>query len=197
LLHRPLRSVVACVLGCLLVVGAVVGQERLLEAIEARLAANPRDPAALEEMGVEELRHGDYTQAFIQLQKAIASDPRRGTSYYYLGLVYFEKGLYFKEIEVYQKAILLRPDFAPAHLNLAHAYLSVGKIPEAIEQYEWVHRHDPGNLTVLYNLGMVLADLNRPSEARPYLTEYVRLAPGSDRTRARAAEVLAEIDGHR
>lgn len=171
-----------------------MGQERILAAIQARLATNPRDPAALEELGVEYLRRGDYPQAFIQLHKAIAVNPERGTPYYYLGLVYFEKRLYFKEIEAYQKAILLIPDFLPAHLNLAHALLSVGKIPEAVQQYQWVEKREPGNLPVLYNLGIVFADLNRPKEARRYLTEYLRLAPAGEPARKRAAEVLAEVE---
>ncbi|HEY7461481.1 MAG TPA: tetratricopeptide repeat protein [Gemmatimonadota bacterium] len=193
--RHPVRIVFACILGCLLVAGGVVGQERLMAVLEARLATNPRDPAALEDLGVEYLRRGDYTQAFIQLQKAIAVDAQRGTPFYYLGLVYFEKGLYFKEIEAYQKAILLLPNFVPAHLNLAHAYLSVGKVPEAIEQYRWVEARQPGNLPVLYNLGIVFADLNKPAEARRYLTEYLRLAPEGDPASRKAAEVLAEVGG--
>ena len=191
--RHPFRTLFACLLGCLLVVGGVLGQERILEAIQARLTSNPRDPVALEDLGVEHLRRGDYSQAFIQFHKALAVDPGKGSSYYFLGLVYFEKGLYFKEIESYQKAILLSPDLLEAHLNLGHAYLSVGKIPEAIEQYQWVEKRHPGNLNVLYNLGIVFADLNRPEEARRYLTEYLRLAPAGQRARTKAAEVLAEI----
>lgn len=195
--RHPFRTVSVCVLGCLLLVGAVVGQERILAALQARLATNPRDPAALEELGVEYLRRGDYPQAFIELHKALAVNSGRGTTYYYLGLVYFEKELYFKEIESYQKAILSMPEFLPAHLNLAHAYLSVGKIPEAIEQYQWVEKRQPGNLPVLYNLGIVFADLNRPEEARRYLTEYLRLALVDQPARKKAAEVLAEIQEQR
>jgi tetratricopeptide (TPR) repeat protein len=192
-----LRTASTFVLCCLLTVGAVVGQERLVAALEERLAANPRDSASLEQLGVELLRRGDYGQAFIQLQKALAVDPGRGSSHYYLGLVYFEKGLYFKEIEAYQKAILLDPEFLPAHLNLAHADLYVGRVPEAIEQYQWVEKRQPGNLVVLYNLGIIFADLHRPDEARRYLTEYLRLAPHDDPARQKAAGVLAEVNGAR
>jgi tetratricopeptide (TPR) repeat protein len=195
--HRSFRTLGGCALACLLLVGVVLGQERILAALQARLAANPRDSAGQEELGVEYLRRGDYTQAFIQIHKAIAVDPSRGTPYYYLGLVYFEKGLYFKEIESYQTSIRLLPDFLPAHLNLAHAYLAVGKIPEAIEQYQWVERRDPANLTILYNLGIVLADLNRPDEARRYLTEYLRLAPPGEPARQKAAGVLADMGERR
>jgi tetratricopeptide (TPR) repeat protein len=195
--HRPLRIVVASTLARLLLVGVLLAQEPLLEAIQARLAANPKDPAARQELGVAYLRRGDYPDAYIELQKAIAVAPNPGMAHYFLALVYFEKGLYFKEIEQYHEAIKTLPDFVPAHLNLAHACLAVGRIPDAIEQYEWVRRRDPKNLTVLYNLGIVFADLNRPAEASRYLTEYSRLAPQDHPGRARAAQVLAEVRDHR
>ena len=168
-----------------------------MEAIQARLALNPRDSTALEQLGVEYLRRRDFPRAFIELHKALAVDAAKGSSYYYLGLLYYEKGLYFKEIESYEKAILLSPNLLEAHLNLAHAYISVGKIPEAIEQYHWVEGRQPASLPVLFNLGMVFADLDRPEEARRYLTEYLRLAPVDQPARKKAAEVLAETQEHR
>ena len=164
-----------------------------MEAIQARLALNPRDSTALEQLGVEYLRRRDFPRAFIELHKALAVDDTKGSSYYYLGLLYYEKGLYFKEIESYEKAILLSPNLLEAHLNLAHAYISVGKIPEAIEQYHWVEGRQPASLPVLFNLGMVFADLDRPEEARRYLTEYLRLAPVDHSGRQKAAGVLAAI----
>lgn len=191
---RPLRLLSAYLVCSAMIVGGVIGQERILAVLEERLAANPRDPAALEELGAEHLRRGDHSRAFIELQKSIAVAPERGTPYYHLGLLYFEKGLYFKEIEAYQKALRHSPDFLPARLNLGHAYLSVGKIPDAVEQYTYVVRRDPGNLTVLYNLGIVLADMNQPAEARRYLTKYLQLAPQGDPAGARAAGLLAELD---
>lgn len=189
-----LRTTAVVFLG-LLAAGGAIGQERILAVLERRLAANPRDAAALEELGVEYLRRGDYARAFIQFHKSLAVDPDRGTPHFYLGLVYFEKGLYFKEIEAYQKALLRLPSFQPARLNLAHAHLAVGQISEAIEQYRWVEKRDPKNLTVLYNLGIVLADLDRAAEARRYLRDYLRLAAPAHPGRARAAKILAGLDG--
>ena len=191
---HTIRTVAALVLGCALATGAALAQERVLEALEARLAANPRDAAGLEELGIEHLRRGDYARAFIQFHKSLAVAPERGTPHFYLGLIYFEKGIHSKEIEAYHKALLRLPEFMPAHLNLAHAYLAAGRIEEAIEQYRWVERRDPRNLTVLFNLGMVFADLNRPEEGRRYLKRFLRLAPADHPVRGKAAEVLAEVD---
>ncbi|MFN2431379.1 MAG: tetratricopeptide repeat protein [Gemmatimonadota bacterium] len=189
---RPLRRpLLGIVLGGLLLAGAATGQERIAAVLERRLAANPRDAEALEQLGVERLRRGDHARALIQLHKAIAVSPRRGTAYFYLGLVYYERGLLFREIEAYQKSILHLPDFMPARLNLAHAYLAAGRVPDAIEQYRWVERQDPGNLTVLHNLGILFADLNRSQDARTYLERYLSLAPAGAPGRVRAAEILA------
>ncbi len=194
---RLRRSFLGVLVALLLAAAAVVGQERVLAELERRLAANPRDAAALEELGLEHLRRGDHALAFIQFHKSLAVAPERAAPWFYLGLVYYEKGLYFKEIQAYEKALLRLPEFLPARLNLAHAYLSVGRIEDAVEQYRSVERRDPRNSTVLYNLGIIFADLDRPAEARTYLEAYLRLAPEADPARARAAEILAEIHPER
>ena len=188
------RHLVVTLLGLALTVGALAGQERVLAILQERLAANPRDPLALEQLGVEHLRRGEHPQALIQLHKAIAVDPRRGTPWFYVGLVYYEKGLLFREIQAYERALLYAPDFLPARLNLAHAYLAAGRVPDAIEQYRELERRDPGNLTVLYNLGILFADLNRPNDARSYLDRYLALAPANAPGRSRAAEIRAEVE---
>lgn len=200
-MRRPpafhVRALAVLALFSALAGGAILGQDRLVEVLRARLAANPRDAATLEQLGAQYLRQGDHAQAFIQLHKALAVDSDRARPFYYLGLLYAQKGLYFKEIEAYQKALVRAPDFLPAHLNLGHAYLSVGKIAEAVEQYRWVERRDPRSLTVLYNLGIVFADLNRPAEARRYLNRVLLLAAPQDPAREKAARILAEIDRKR
>ena len=192
---RPLRALAPVGLAALLGVGALVAQDAVLASLERRLAGNPRDAAGQEQLGVEYLRRGDLERAFVQFHKALAVDPRRGTPHFYLGIVYYRRDLPFKEIEAYQRALLARPDFLPARLNLAHASLSVGRIEEAIEQYRWVERREPRNPTVLYNLGLVLADLDRAGEAKRYLKSFIRFAPTDHPNRPRAAGVLARLEG--
>lgn len=200
-LRRPLRPrlrpLLLPLVGLALTVGALTGQEQVLATLERRLAANPRDPAALEQLGLEHLRRGEHAQALVQLHKSIAVSPERGLAWFYVGLVYYEKGLLFREIQAYERCLLHAPDFLPARLNLAHAYLTAGRVPDAIEQYREVERRDPQNLTVMYNLGILFADLNHPEDARRYLDRYLTLAPQGALGRERAAEIRAELEAER
>ena len=55
---RAVRRLLVTAFAGLGATGALVAQERIFAALEQRLAANPRDAAALEELGVEHLRRG-------------------------------------------------------------------------------------------------------------------------------------------
>src|SRR6266446_6735960 len=39
--------------------------------------------------------------------------------------------------DAYRTALRLQPDFAPAHINLAHAFLALGRLEEAWMELEW------------------------------------------------------------
>ena len=65
----------------------------------------------------------------------------------------------------------------------------MGRLDEAARELRQLVKDDPENAGALTNLGVVLLQQRRAREARPYLEEALRIAPGMPQ----AAEALRTI----
>jgi Tfp pilus assembly protein PilF len=84
---------------------------------------------------------------------------------------------YRSAVTLWTKTISQVPDNPRPHDNLADALLEVGRVPEAVAQYEAALRIDPNDAQAHYNLGGVLLDAGRTDEAILEYQAALRSAP--------------------
>ncbi len=81
-------------------------------------------------------------------------------------------------IECFAEVLRVMPDYAPAHFHLASLLVSQpGQLPEAVLHYEAVLRLRPDSVEALDQLGLVLARLGRPEEARACWNRALQVRP--------------------
>ncbi|QTN26107.1 tetratricopeptide repeat protein [Rhodoferax sp. AJA081-3] len=134
-------------------------QERLQQAkalYEQVLHANPRQPDALQWLGVIQHKQGNSIRALELISEAIVVSPGNAFCYSTLGNVLKDIGQNELAVESYGKALTIKPDFAEAHNNLGIVLSMQGKLNEAVESYRKAIALIPGYAEALNNLGTAL-----------------------------------------
>lgn len=134
-------------------------QERLQQAktfYDQVLQVNPRQPDALQWLGVIQHKQGNSTRAIELIQQAIATTPDNAFFYSTLGNVLKDIGQNEAAMDSYSKALSIKPDFAEAHNNLGIVQSMQGKIKESIESYRKAIALIPSYAEALNNLGTAL-----------------------------------------
>ncbi|MFQ5899333.1 MAG: tetratricopeptide repeat protein, partial [Candidatus Methylomirabilia bacterium] len=123
---------------------------RLPEAAEQLRLALQRDPddgRARNNLVVALLRQGRPDEAMAHLGHVIRLEPEFG--YANLGAALTDLGRPAEALDHVRRAIELNPESAFAHFELARAYVALGKVGAAREEYEIVRRLDPQLANVL------------------------------------------------
>jgi tetratricopeptide (TPR) repeat protein len=99
---------------------------------------------------------GDFLGALREYQTCVAAEPNRVEARSNLGAVLVKLGRYQDAIDQYQAALkIAAPELAPRlRLNLGLAYYKSFQIPEAVVEFESVHKAMPTDL----NVALLLAD---------------------------------------
>jgi tetratricopeptide (TPR) repeat protein len=117
-----------------------------------------------------EYRERDYRSAKEDFRKVAERDPKRKGVWTQIGLVEEHLGDYQNAIDSYQKAIAADQYDAQAHAELAGAYLSVKKSPDAIQELKKAIEIDPLSHRAHYLLGWQYSiPMNDPASAVPEL----------------------------
>jgi len=148
----------------------------LAACVTPREAARARAQA---DLGSAYLREGSTESAIASLQEAVRLDPRNWAAWSHLGMALAAKGQPAKAEEALERAVRLAGDRAEPHLNYGVVLFGMGRVDEAVAQYEAAL----ADLTyrkpalILNDLGFALysrGDLERADEV---LSEAVRRAP--------------------
>ena len=75
------------------------------------------------------------------------------------------------------QALQLEPEYADARNNLGMALRDLGRLPEALAQFERAVRTDPTSSPARLNLAFTLSLLDRNAEAAEHYREARRLNP--------------------
>src|SRR5262249_8810379 len=67
--------------------------------------------------------------------------------------VYSEQRQVEKSLKLLEGELKVAPDSRPAHLLLAATAARAGKLDLAVQQYEWLQKHDQGSVEVYSSLG--------------------------------------------
>ncbi|XXF75866.1 tetratricopeptide repeat protein [Myxococcaceae bacterium GXIMD 01537] len=91
------------------------------------------------------------------------------------------------------QAIQLEPTLAVAFTARGSAYVGLRRYADAVPDYQYALKLDPGQASPLYGLGEVLRKLGRTDEARAYYTRYLE-SSAPDVQPERKAEVRQTLD---
>jgi tetratricopeptide (TPR) repeat protein len=154
--------------------------QRLQEASAAYhrvLAIDPRQPAALQNLGLIAIERGRFAFAVELIGKAIARNPDDAGAHYNLGLALHKTKRLEEAAAAYQRAGALRPDFAEAHYNAGNVLNELGNADKAIACYRQVVAARPDFAEAHANLATALAETGRAEEAAAEYRAALNLAP--------------------
>ena len=132
--------------------------------------------------GSELLQDNSVDEAKVELERALAFQPKEPQGQALLGIVYFRLGLYPRAIEIYEELERACPRDLPPKINLALCYLKTGQTLHARERLEQIVALDPTHRRAWGYLGLVyqrLGDFDKAQVAferaeRPKLAERMQ-----------------------
>ena len=99
------------------------------------LRAEPKNPQLLNKLGISELKTGERGTARKHFSQALKSDPHNISALNNLGAVYCLDKKYKHAVKYLKQALELSESSAPAHLNLAEAWMGLNEIDRAMTEY--------------------------------------------------------------
>jgi Flp pilus assembly protein TadD len=135
----------------------------------ASLAATPRNPVLLYNLGYIHAQNGQVEDAARSYEAALAIDPGHVSANVNLGNIHLRARRPEQAIELYRAALRRDPDDLEALQNLGRVLAWRGELAEAIEQFERATRVAPGNPSVRRDLEAARAALQdgRGANAQP------------------------------
>jgi len=136
-------------------------------------------PRLLYELGISQLASGEYLQARLSLEQAVALGPGQATYHNALGFANLHLGRLPQAVEAFRTAVKLYPDFPDAYNNLGVALAQRGQWGEAIAAFERVLTFQFYNTPelVYQNIGWAYYNLERYLEAESALSTALRFEP--------------------
>jgi tetratricopeptide (TPR) repeat protein len=150
--------------------------------IELILAARPQY-LIFNQRGWEEVKKGNYQEAFRHFIKAIDLNPMDAESHYGRGTAYSHEGQYDRAISDYTKALEINPKHAEAYCNRGNAYCRKGEYDRAISDYTKALEINPTGAEAYYNRAITwsikgqhdqaISDFRKALEINPNNPRYV------------------------
>ena len=124
--------------------------EKTLSTLQSRVRSKDATAKDFYELGGVLLDKKLYSQAILQLQKAIKAkdlkeDENKALVYNALGFAYAAQEQYDLAIRQYKEALKLTPDYTTAWSNLGFSYEKKGLDAAALEAYQEVLQRDADN----------------------------------------------------
>lgn len=146
---------------------------------------------------------GSPDAAIDAYHKVLALDPKRLGIHYRIGRVLRERARdshHPEDLQLsmteFQQELRINPDNANAAYEIGELNRLAGHLPEAQRYFEMALRTYPNFPEASLGLGTVLASLNEPAKALPYLKASVQADPASEASWYRLSQVERAL-GHR
>ncbi|MFA6218096.1 MAG: tetratricopeptide repeat protein [Candidatus Omnitrophota bacterium] len=111
--------------------------------------------------GQAEILKGNYFEAIMHFDKAVAYNPSDGASYNDRALCMVELGLINEAFAYFDKGIEVEPDYATVYHNKGWLLNKVGRHKDAIEYFKKTLSLEPDRAVTYENLGDSLAHLEQ------------------------------------
>ncbi|OLC81115.1 MAG: hypothetical protein AUH72_10090 [Acidobacteria bacterium 13_1_40CM_4_65_8] len=145
-------------------------------ALEGARRAGSQNPDVLNDLGVVYARLGRDRDARAMFDELLRRDSHAAGAWYNLGLLELERRHADAAADALRHAVDADASYGDAWHALGAALVERDR-PAAIDAWRHAERLRPRDFDLLFNLGMILADSPRPSEAVPFLERFVREAP--------------------
>ena len=123
----------------------------------------------------------DYTDADKWLTKVLEWTPDDGEGWYYLGRTKYNENRFDEAVHAFQQSLKLDPHNVKAEDNLGLAFAGLGRVEDAAGAYEnaiaWQKNAATKNPGPYIDMGSLLLDQNRSTEALPYLRQAIEISP--------------------
>ena len=145
-------------------------------AFEAARAGGDQNPDLVNALGVVYARLGRQADARAMFDEMLRRDPGAAGTWYNLGLLELAASRRQQAAEAFTHAVRADPSHGDAWQGLGAALVETDR-RAAIAAWQRAERLRPHDYDLLFNLGMVLTDGDRPADALPYLRRFVQEAP--------------------
>lgn len=137
-------------------------QEATAAELVARLQASPREEAAKHyRFGQDYFVAGNYTDAVIAFERAIAADPAMWEAYYAAGAAYGKLGDQEKAEQKYNEVLARNPDYAEGYQARGDHYRQQGLLDKAREDLDKALELKPDLVGALLSRGLLFQALAR------------------------------------
>jgi len=116
----------------------------------------------------------------------------RAQRYYSKGISYQKQLRFDLAVESYRKALSFNPDHQQARLNLATAYIQIGRLKEAERELTYLYAKNPEDPTILFNLGLLWHRFGEYVSAEAKLRRVLELDPFHLETNLLLASIYEE-----
>lgn len=130
----------------------------------------------LESIAARHYTSGNYEEALVYYEKAIAQYPFNATTYLEMGACYRALDQYPKAIQAYKQAIKIEPDYTSAIEALAGAYLHIGQLEDALKTFKEGVAIRPDAQTCR-NIGNLLAGMGQYTESIEAFKQAIKIDP--------------------
>jgi len=154
--------------------GHLDGAEELYRRI---LALDPRQPDALNFLGIVTMHRGRIDTAIELIRKSIEVDPGIPDRYNNLGNVLLAAERIDEAVSAYEKAIELAPAHADAYNNLGIIYKAQRRFESAAHAYERAIDIEPGHVEAYTNYGNLLVAQGHARKAILAYSKALTLRP--------------------
>jgi tetratricopeptide (TPR) repeat protein len=127
-------------------------------------------------LGVLYTRKQEPDKALLALNSALEIDRGSFMAHFNKGVALTQKEDYKEALECYKTAVHIRPDLDVFRLTLGNAYIRVGDLVSAEEQFNELTKSSVAP-EAYRNLGLLYSDAGQPDQAMQYFRQAVRLKP--------------------
>lgn len=197
-MNRDLMTGLALGLVIGLLGGYLLGSRKTVEpAVTVAGGTMPAQPLAAPMPPPQAPQHGaapvELQAQILQLEAAIARNPKDLESLIHLGNAYFDTHQPQKAVDTYAKALALDPANVGVVTDQGVMFRELGDFKKALANFERAQKLVPDHPQSLINIGVVYSvDLQEPAKARKAYQRVLEKHPGTPQAeQARAA--LAEL----
>jgi Flp pilus assembly protein TadD len=108
-----------------------------LEAFKQSLHLDPKQPDALNNVGVVLMDLGRYEDALGAFEKAVRLAPEFPLAWNNLGIALGRMNRGKEALQAFERAVALNPNYVAAHTNRATAWMLLGDLQRGWQEYEW------------------------------------------------------------
>jgi tetratricopeptide (TPR) repeat protein len=150
------------------------------EALKRRAAIDQGNALAIfEALGQGSVQAVRLPEGIEYLNQVIQKQPTNILALYWRGRAWESWNQFEKAIGDYEKALAVRPGFDRARQGYAECLNRIGRVREAVGQYELLHRRQPENSRIVLSLAGCWEDLRELEKARELVEELLAREPES------------------